>query len=352
MQITRAALTEATAKGLLREEQSEALWSFLAARERDTPTFKPAHILYYLGGLIAIGAMTLFMTLGWERFGGTGLLAIAVVYGAIAIALTEYLLRARQLALPAGITGALAVALVPLAIYGAQHALGFWPPDGLGKGAYRDFHTRIDWRWVVMEARTLAAGAMALWRYRLPFLVMPVAVTLWYVSMDLTPFLLGGDAKDFFSDLRKLVSTWFGLAMALLAFWVDIRSRRTQDFAFWLYVFGVLTFWGGLTSMDSANELGKFLYCCINLVMIALGAALSRRVFAVFGGIGVALYLAHLSSTLFKDSLLFPVALTAIGLAVVAAGVAWQRHEVAIGRWLRAFLPTAVRQLVERRAAA
>ena len=34
MQITRAALTEATAKGLLREEQSEALWSFLAARER------------------------------------------------------------------------------------------------------------------------------------------------------------------------------------------------------------------------------------------------------------------------------------------------------------------------------
>ena len=352
MQITRAALTEATAKGLLREEQSEALWSFLAARERDTPTFKPAHILYYLGGLIAIGAMTLFMTLGWERFGGTGLLAIAVVYGAIAIALTEYLLRARQLALPAGITGALAVALVPLAIYGAQHALGFWPPDGLGKGAYRDFHTRIDWRWVVMEAGTLAAGAMALWRYRLPFLVMPVAVTLWYVSMDLTPFLLGGDAKDFFSDLRKLVSTWFGLAMALLALRVDIRSRRTQDFAFWLYVFGVLTFWGGLTSMDSANELGKFLYCCINLVMIALGAALSRRVFAVFGGIGVALYLGHLSSTLFKDSLLFPVALTAIGLAVVAAGVAWQRHEVALGRWLRAFLPTAVRELVERRAAA
>ena len=25
-----------------------------------------AHILYYLGGMIAIGAMTLFMTLGWR----------------------------------------------------------------------------------------------------------------------------------------------------------------------------------------------------------------------------------------------------------------------------------------------
>ncbi|MFO1192890.1 MAG: DUF2157 domain-containing protein [Rhodoferax sp.] len=352
MQITRAALAEATAKGLLREEQSAALWSFLAERERDTPRFKPAHILYYVGGLVAIGAMTLFMTLGWERFGGTGLLVIAVVYGAIAMALTEHLLRARRLPIPAGITGALAVALVPLAIYGAQHALGLWPPDALGRSAYRDFHARIDWRWVIMEAGTLAAGTIALWRYRLPFLVMPVAVTLWYVSMDLTPLLLGGDSKDLFSDLRKLVSTWFGLALTLLAFWVDMRSREDRDFAFWLYVFGVLTFWSGLTSMDSANELGRFLYGCINLVMIALGAALSRRVFAVFGGIGVALYLGHLSSTLFKDSLLFPVALTAIGLAVVAAGVLWQRHEVAIGQWLRAFLPAAVRELVERRAAA
>ena len=78
MQITRATLAEATAKGLLREEQSAALWSFLVERERDTPSFKPAHILYYFGGLIAIGAMTLFMTLGWERFGGSGLLVIAV----------------------------------------------------------------------------------------------------------------------------------------------------------------------------------------------------------------------------------------------------------------------------------
>jgi hypothetical protein len=41
--------------------------------------------LYYLGGLIAIGAMTLFMTLGWERFGATGLLWIAVCYCAIAL---------------------------------------------------------------------------------------------------------------------------------------------------------------------------------------------------------------------------------------------------------------------------
>jgi len=197
---------------------------------------------------------------------------------------------------------------------------------------------------------TLAAGAVALWRYRLPFLVLPVAVTLWYMSMDLAPFLFGGDAMTFFSSRGKLVSTCFGLAMTLIAFWIDVRSRQPRDFAFWLYVFGVLTFWGGLTSMDSNSELGRLLYCCINLLLIAIGAALSRRVFAVFGGIGVALYLGHLSHTVFQDSMLFPVALTAIGLAVIAAGVAWQRHESAIGTWLRSLLPAPVRALVEHRA--
>jgi len=350
MQITRAVLDEAAAKGLIQKEQGFALWNFLVERERETPSFKPAHILYYLGGMIAIGAMTLFMNLGWERFGGMGLLLISVCYCAIALALTEFLLGRKHLALPAGITAALAVVMVPLAVYGAQHLLGFWPADGSTAWAYRDYHTRIDWRWLIMEFATLGAGAIALWRYRLPFLVLPVAITLWYMSMDLAPFLFEGEAAEFFSDRGKLVSTMFGIAMTLIAFWVDIRSRQPKDFAFWLYIFGVLTFWGGLTSMDSSSEVGKFLYCCINLLLIAIGAALSRRVFVVFGGIGVALYLGHLSHTVFKDSMLFPVALTAIGLAVVAAGVYWQRHEATIGAWLRSFLPAPMRELVEQRA--
>lgn len=64
--------------------------------------------------------------------------------------------------------------------------------------------------------------------------------------------------------------------------------------------------------MRSDSELNKFLYCCLNLLMIAVGTALSRRIFAVFDGLGVAFYLSHLSHIIFKDSMLFPVALTAL----------------------------------------
>ena len=40
--------------------------------------------------------------------------------------------------------------------------------------------------------------------------------------------------------------------------------------------------------MDWNNELGKLVDCFVNLLLIAIGAALSRRVFAAFGGLGVA----------------------------------------------------------------
>ena len=47
------------------------------------------HVLYYLGGMIAIGAMSLFMTLGWNSLGGWGGFVTAIFYGALALALTH-----------------------------------------------------------------------------------------------------------------------------------------------------------------------------------------------------------------------------------------------------------------------
>jgi len=295
--------------------------------------------------MIAIGAMSIFMTLGWNALGGWGGFVTAVLYAVLALSLTHWFLARKQLEVPAGITATLAVVMVPLAIFCAQMALGYW---GESK-PFRDYHVFIDWRWVLMELGTLAIGAILLWRYRFPFMLMPIAVTLWYMSMDIVPFL-AGDPQPYNWELRKTVSVYFGLAMTLLAFWVDLRSRASRDYAFWLYLFGVLTFWGGLTSMNSDSELGKLAYFGINVLMILIGAVLGRRVFAVFGGLGVAFYLGHLSQKVFKDSLLFPFALSLIGLAIIWLGVLWQRREAQLSARLRGFLPAALRELIEARA--
>lgn len=342
MNLKHAQLTAAAAKGLLTAEQAEQLWQFLSDQSLDTPGFNFTHILYYLGGMIAIGAMSLFMTLGWESFGGWGIFFIALAYAGAGLKLADYFLHRKQLLIPAGIVAVFVVVLTPLAVYGLQQGLGWWAEGH----AYRDYHVFIDWRWLMMELATLAVGAVLLWRYRLPFLVMPVAVTLWYMSMDLAPFLFDAEVGW---EARKLVSLWFGLLMVLLAFWVDIRARFEKDFAFWLYLFGVLAFWGGLSLMNSDSELGRFMYLCINVALIVVGAVLSRRVFAVFGGLGIASYLGYLAYRVFSDSLLFPFVLTVIGLAIIYLGILWQRHEAKLSAGLRASLPGALRELIEQR---
>lgn len=346
--IRRSDLEGAIREGILSAVQADRLVAFLAGKPAvpsGGPRFTFVHVLYYLGGMIAIGAMSIFMTLGWNALGGWGGFLISVCYALLALGLTYWLLERKHLEVPAGITATLAVVMVPLAIFFVQMALGYW---GESK-PYRDYHVFIDWRWIEMEFGTIAIGAILLWRYRFPFMLMPIAVTLWYMSMDLVPFLMGQEhVYDW--EIRKFISLWFGLAMVLLAFWVDVRSRFSRDYAFWLYLFGVLTFWGGLSLMESGSEWGKLGYCGINVAMILLGAALGRRVFAVFGGLGVAGYLGYLSYKVFKDSMIFPLALSLVGLAIIGLGVLWQRREAQWSARLRGFLPTPLRELIEARA--
>jgi len=65
----------------------------------------------------------------------------------------------------------------------------------------------------------------------------------------------------------------------------------------------------------------------------------------VFGVMGIALYLGDLANRVFSDSLLFPFALSLIGVAVIAAGLLYYRHQDAIAAWLDAKLPAAVQRL-------
>lgn len=310
------------------------------------PAFSFTNTLYYFGGMLAIGAMTLFMTLGWELFGAWGVFVLAVGYLTGALLVAGNLLE-KGLRTPAGVLATLAVCLVPLAVWAFQSGIGLWPEGG--SESYRDYHRYIDWRWLTLEFATLAAAVVLLYRYKLPFMVMPVAVTLWYLNMDMAHMLMQKDGFDW--EFTRDVSLVFGLATCAVAVWVDLRTRTAenaedrQDFAFWLYLFGAIMFWGGLSLRDSDSELNKFLYALINVFLVFLGAAIGRRVFTVLGAIGVASYLGYLAYRVFEDSLLFPFALTLLGLGVVALGIWWQRHETAIHARLAGWLPAALRPL-------
>jgi len=357
LQLDRNHLNDAAAADVITHAQADRLWQFLQNRAAGHPMqpygprFTFINVLYYLGGMLAIGAMSLFMTLGWEQFGGWGIFFIALLYAGIGFKLANRF-ESQGLLVPMGIMATLIVVLIPLAAWGIQQGLGMWPPGG--SKAYRDYHYWIDWRWLSLEFTTLIGAMLMLYRYRAPFLLLPVAVTLWYMSMDIAAMLIYANEDGWSQgswEFRKWFSIAFGTIMVLVAFWVDLRSRSTRDYAFWLYLFGLLAFWCGLSSLSSNQLSGKLIYLAINLGLILIGAVIVRRAFTVFGAIGVGFVLADISWKFFRDSWLFPIALTLIGLAIVFLGVWWSRNEALVAARLRAALPTDLRQLISARRA-
>ena len=103
MRVRRRDFSWAVSEGVISEAQAEDLWRVLERRGQDRPRFDLPHVAYYFGALIVICAMTWFMTLGWERFGGGGLFAISLSYALGFVVAGALLWRDRGLKVPGGL---------------------------------------------------------------------------------------------------------------------------------------------------------------------------------------------------------------------------------------------------------
>lgn len=350
--IARADFDRAAGQVQLSLAQSQEFWRILqtthpAAGAETTRRFDAAHLAYYFGALIVIGSMGWFMTNVWESFGGFGIFLIAAVY-ALAFATAGTLLWRRSaggLRNLGGLLVTVAVSMTPLAVYGLQRGLGWW--GQADPGNYSGFHEWIKGGWLYMELGTVVTGVVALRFVRFPFLTAPIAFALWYMSMDLTPVVFGTGDEGFGWKERLWVSLGFGLVMLLTAYLVDVyRQWRGLDYGFWLSLFGLMAFWGGLSLMQHGDEGTAFIYGLINVALMFVGMLLDRRAFVVFGALGVNGYLGHLAWEVFSRSPLFPFALSAFGIFVIVCGVVYARRRTAWRDALLEHVPQDWRRLV------
>ena len=349
MTFTETDLRAAAAAGALDPAQLPGVLAFLQQRAASRPAeaaaaprpqFDVAHLLWYAGALIVMTAMGLFSTLAFSQMGGAALALTAFVYAATFAAAGHYLWHAKGLRTPGGLLIAIAVSMAPLAVYGIQDAFDMWGQFGK-PGTVQGFYVWIKGSWIFMEIAAIVAAGLALRFYPFPFIVLIIGIALWFMSMDLAPWIDGHAYAEW--ETRRQVSLWFGLATLVVAWAVDWQRRG--DFAFWLHLFGMITFWGAVTSTSGGTMFDKTLYCAMNVVLLFLSVFLGRKVYAVFGVIGVSLYLGDLAKKVFSDSLLFPFALSLIGVAVIAAGLFYYRHQDEITGWLDANMPDALKRL-------
>ncbi len=335
MDVKHEDLVKAAQEKIITPEQAGNLWAYLTQSQGNVPRFEFSHVMYYFGGFLAISAVTLFVTLSWEEMKGTGLFVLSSCLFLLGCLLIHYFLE-KKLVIPAGIMSVFCVALVPLAIYNIQLIFGLFPNTTVH---YRGFYSWIQGYWVPMELGTVVVGVIMLYLYQFSFLIFPIAFSLWFLSMDL--YCLFFNMDNFNS--RAEFSIYFGLLMLCAALYMDFKyNDNKQDYAYWLYLFGVMTFWSGLSFQCSTSELNKFIYCLINVVLIFSGVILNRRVFSVFGALGVFSYLTYLSVSVFADSFSFPVVLVFLGILIMLAASRWSRVEKKLMLLIRPYLPQKI----------
>jgi hypothetical protein len=177
-------------------------------------------------------------------------------------------------------------------------------------------------------------------KIKYPFLILPIAFSIWFLSMDIVEIIMG---KLTWHN-REVISIIFGLLVIAIAIIIDLKKI---EYAFWLYIFGVLMFWGGLSLLNSNSEIGKFIYFLINLSMLVLGTAIKRKVFLVFGVLGIIGYFIHLSM-LFKNSFIFPIVLGFFGLIIIQGGIKYKENEKFIRNKILSFLPKKLKTIFNR----
>ncbi|MGE8322915.1 MAG: DUF2157 domain-containing protein [Pseudomonas sp.] len=329
-------LARAVQAGILQPGQDQALLAYLRQQPAQRGSFQLAHVAFYFGAMLIMAAMGWLLTEAWMSIGDGALLVIANLY---ILLLTLFALNLQKRAQPvaAGVLAAVAVSIVPLAVFAVERLAGWWPLDD-AQAAYHQYYTYVQGGWLAMEAATVLAGLLMLRLIRYPFIVMPIAVALWFMSMDLSEWIFG---SPFSWEQRREVSLWFGLGLLIVFIGVDGRTR--EDYAHWGYLAGLAAFWGGLTLSDSGSELGKAVYCLINMALMGMAVLLRRPVFMVFGALGVAAYLGYLAYEVFAESLLFPVVLTLIGLAIIWLGLVYQKRRERLSQVMRSRLPEWVR---------
>src|SRR5579883_2752259 len=132
MNLSKTDFQWAATRGLITTDTAEELWNAFSLRVPQRASFNFAGLAYYFGAFIVISAMGWFMTLGWERYGGVGIFLISAIYGLLFVLAGRTLWYQENLRVPGGLLFTLAVWMTPLAIYGLERALGFWPSSDPG----------------------------------------------------------------------------------------------------------------------------------------------------------------------------------------------------------------------------
>jgi hypothetical protein len=282
-----------------------------------------------LGVLLVIGAHAWWSTTGYEEMGIGIVFALTLLWQAGFLVAAEWAKRRGYGLLESGFAAIVAF-YAPLAIYSLQRLFGaeFEGHD------YNDFYPWISGGWVFMEAGSIAVAAALLYRYRRPFLMLPLTLFTGFLVMDATARISGSGLDDV--DTLKWVVLGGGIGIGLAAVALDFSGWRR--FAFWPHLVSIWLVAWGLPFCTDTTSVSLFVVAAVDL---ALGVWLARLVYLAAGGV-----IGWVAITMSAEGAAFPFLLMAGGLIFIVAGIWLAKADSPVRRWLAARdLPAPQRDL-------
>jgi hypothetical protein len=230
------------------------------------PRWSSASALVYLGGFVLLVATLVLLGILGDDHGDWAIVGYSVLATAAAIVLALWLERSSR-AVAAGLIATLAVLFFVFLAGSFENAIGLLDYD------LDDYQPAS----LLLEALTIAAALVALRRFRAPLLVLPIAVTLWIVVIDLGSLISWDSSEEALSILG-------GLALIVAGVAVDRAGR--EPYGLWLHVVGGLALGGGVLALVEGDVAWAFVGL-LSLAYVAAAYLLARSSYAVLGTIGI-----------------------------------------------------------------
>ena len=327
----------ALARGIITRKQYEAILALdpaaaAAPRAEMKRGFNWTTVAYGLGAMIVVFAFGWFLVDQWDSLGPGGVLVVSLVYAAL-FAGAGVLLRREEFSDAGGYATTLAVLMTPLVAWSVLRLGGLWPehadlPRQGFVGDYRG-HAWDVGRWVVLQLATVAAALATLRRIRFAFLAAPIAAALPMLPLEVASLLSTGEPA-------RHAEVWLILlgacAVGALAYAVDRREGRAEDYASWFYTSAMIAAAVGLVNAwDTYREI-RHAFPLVAIGLIAASFYLRRRLVAAFGTVVLFAYLAYVAFDLFEDSPAFPAVLATLGILLILATVWVQKSYPVLAR--------------------
>jgi hypothetical protein len=249
------------------------------------------HVLGVLGGIFVFAGVGVFIALQWDDLNSAARIVITLGPGIAAFVLAVLAARDPRVARAA----------TPLFLSAAV-----LEPTGM-LVAFAELGSGGDWRWAglvtagVMAAQ-LGAAFAALQRSTLLFLTLVFGTLFWWTALDLA------DVDG------TLIAMVLGAAMLLAAVWTD-RTGRGDITPFW-YFAGAAAFLAGFFDAVERTPF-ELAFPGVAAGFVYASAIVHSRTLLSVATLAILAYTGWFTSEHFVDSIGWPLALVALGLALI-----------------------------------